>query len=176
MSKKIILMFILVFQISLVAKEGVAGSDDRYITKQELMEILKTIFPEKVNIRIEDLKKRNDLYNKVFPKAKNTQIISMLKRYVVKNNDEEVILRCNYLLKNRKDTLKLGNELWLLNKCSEYDVKYYEYKGAIEKLNLLLEKNNGEYKNKDILNNLLKVYKLMNDKDKIRDLENILRD
>lgn len=176
MIKKVILMFFLVFQINLVAKEAIEDLDDKYITKQELMEILKTIFPEKVNLRIEDLKERNHLYNKVFPKAENHQILSMLKRYIKKNNDEEVILRCNYLLKNRKDTLKFEDELWLLNKCSEYDIKYYEYKGAISKLNLMLDKNKGQYQNKEILTSLLKVYKLINDKEKIMDLENILRD
>jgi len=171
MKKIIFLMFL---SGSLLYSNTISKDGGECITKQELMTILKNIFPKNKNINYISDKKREDMYRNLFDKFPNKAIIKKLDYYHKRGVSEEVIIRCDYLINNRE--LKQDNRVRLLNTCADYKMKYYEYDTAISYLEELLDKNNGDLNVREIIKKLIYLYERKQDEEKVRYFKNIISD
>ncbi len=148
---------------------------DKYITKNELLKILKTMFPENRNLKFVDAKKRNELYNNVLKKHPNKDIIKKLKYFHKrKNHGEDVLLRCDFLINNR--TMNRLDHLEVLNICVDYEIKQYEYHKAISYLETILDINEGELEVREVIKKLIFLYEKEDNKEKVRYLKDIIND
>lgn len=151
-----------------------AEEEGRCITKQELMKILKTMFPDNKNIKFVDGERRKKLYE-VFEGAPVSAIISKLKYYDKRTGaDEEVLIRCDYLTSNRK--LVREDEIEILDICAGYEMRRYEYDTAIGYLERVLDINRGQLDVRDVIKRLIYIYDKQGNSEKVRYLKDIIND
>lgn len=170
--KKIII--VLFFLFSYVQSIEIDKSKE-YVTKEELYSILELLFPEKIKILKVDKEEEIKLNRTFFPKKSIDYLLKKLKYHYKKEDFKKVYIYCNYLLNNRKKEFdnKKSEYLEVLYTCSNYNFKYLNYKDSLKLKYKLLEENNGKYNNKDILNDILNIYKIQNDKDGIKKIEKL---